>query len=296
MRHSTLAFLTAGTRNGLLHLSSVATSHAQTAVGFLILLAAILAIFHPQSATAQQYNPRTVQTFGPPSQAQVATDRAAIAAADNARRVAWAQYQARLAAHQEVAINAATEAARRKQQLASEAARREFKAYVSQHRQDAIETAAATRAVENLLSDANKTKAIRSATPKETFSRRTKNIFATFAVCIVFAMAWLLSLYGRIKATNPADWRFAAIVLATVALVLGSFALITAWIPFIGLFTMPTAVTGFALAGIAWLIAFKARHQSPTVLPQIAGVVCGLSIIAAITSTTLLTAIGIAAN
>ena len=149
MRHSTTTLLPHRRRQRwLTALSSVATSQTQTAVGFVLL------VFACGVASAQQYNPNSVRTFGQPNQAQVARDRAAIAEADNAKRIAWANYQAQLAAQRQEAISAAAEAARQRQRRASEAARLEFQRELNQQRHDAIELAAATKVVENVLKDA----------------------------------------------------------------------------------------------------------------------------------------------
>jgi hypothetical protein len=76
----------------------------------------------------------------------------------------------------------------------------------------------------------------------------------------------------------------ASLTLGIIALVIGVLSLLVGWIPFLGLFAMPTAIIGLLLAGIGFLIAlFKGGKGIG--MPLIAGIICVGAFILPILST-----------
>jgi len=229
------------------------------------------------TAHAQARRQYEVHTFDRVDQQKVARDRAAMAEADRLKRERWAAYQAQLARQQQEALNAAATAARERERVASVAARKRFQAELNNQRRAVSE--------EPIVHEGPPSLVVGAKAPRRLAWARF-GIYALSGVAIAFA-AWLFSLYGRMSTRNPQDWRLAAVVVSTIALVLGSAALIGAWIPLFGLATVPTAVTGAALAILGWLIGRKAQGCE-TIMPQIAGIICAASLLLTLVVHTLL--------
>jgi len=169
MRHSTHTLIPHRWRSvmrDLLRCRVSQTSHANGGGVFkgmnqTLLLAALLAIIGIQPAVAQSRSYQ-VRTFDRIDQNAVARDRAAMAAADNAKRVAWAEYQQRLAGQRQAPATWNAMAARQDAvsqvnmaQARNKVMMREQAERQAQQHQDAIETAAATKAVEDVLRTAD---------------------------------------------------------------------------------------------------------------------------------------------
>jgi glucose dehydrogenase len=72
--------------------------------------------------------------------------------------------------------------------------------------------------------------------------------------------------------------------LGITAMILGVFALLISWIPFVGLLAWPLAIVGIILAGIGLLVALVRKFQG-ILMPIIGGALCVTAILVTIVST-----------
>jgi hypothetical protein len=231
------------------------------------------------SATAQYYNPRTVRTFSRPDPAAIARDRAVMAAQDRAKRVAWAEYQAQLRSQRNAVIQNLKASAELENSRRTKAAELENK----RKAEAAAKTEAASKARERKMEGLMQERATLRDTPNRTTSQEffsaVRELRWRIGFGIVFGgiISVLVGLYFKASVRNPEDWRLGAVVLGCISLVMGSFALLSCWVPLLGLATLPSSVIACALAGIGWAIGRRAVGCE-TVLPLIAGFVSLLAI------------------
>jgi len=241
----------------------------------LTIIAAIAAALC--SASAQYYNPKTVRTFGPPDPGRIAADRAAMAERDRAKRRAWAEYQAQLRSQSTVpyqplsaARKAAADLEKRKQAEAAE---------LETQRKAEAATKSREQKMERLMGERTALRATPNPTTSQEFFSAVRELRWRIVAGVVFGgiISALVGLYFKASVRNPEDWRLGAVVLGCISLVMGSFALLSCWVPLLGLATLPSSIIACALAGIGWAIGRRAVGCE-TVLPLIAGFVSLLAI------------------